>query len=54
MDLDIGKIEDKLKKYWEDENIYHFSMNPLGREKNFSIDTPPPQFLQYHTGNGTP
>ena len=42
MDLDIGKIEDKLKKYWEEENIYQFSMNPLGREKNFSIDTPPP------------
>ncbi|WP_393971365.1 valine--tRNA ligase [Oxyplasma meridianum] len=42
MDLDIAKIEDKLKKYWEEEDIYQFKINPLGRDKNFSIDTPPP------------
>ena len=42
MELDIGKIEDKLKTYWEEENIYQFKINPLGRDKNFSIDTPPP------------
>ncbi|MHB1650649.1 MAG: class I tRNA ligase family protein, partial [Thermoplasmataceae archaeon] len=42
MELDIEKMENNVKKYWEDNDIYEFHLNPLGREKNFSIDTPPP------------
>jgi len=34
------KIEEKIRKFWEKENIYKFDIK--SRKKIFSIDTPPP------------
>ncbi len=38
--LDLKKIEEKWRKYWEKEKIYKF--NPNSKKKIYSIDTPPP------------
>lgn len=38
--LDLKKIEEKWRKYWEKEQIYKF--NPKTKKKIYSIDTPPP------------
>lgn len=37
---DFKAIEDKWKKFWEEEEIYSF--NPKSRKKIYSVDTPPP------------
>jgi valyl-tRNA synthetase len=36
----IKTIEDKWRKYWENEKIYSF--NPKNKNKIYSVDTPPP------------
>ncbi len=38
--LDIKKLEENLKSYWEENKTYKF--NPNSKKKIFSIDTPPP------------
>ena len=42
MDLDIPAIEEKWKKYWDDNDIYSFDAGIRDRSKWFAIDTPPP------------
>ncbi len=38
--LNFSKIEEKWRKFWETEKIYHF--NTQTKKKIYSIDTPPP------------
>jgi valyl-tRNA synthetase len=40
VEIDLKKIEEKWKKYWEKERIYKVDFN--SKKKIFSIDTPPP------------
>lgn len=42
MVLDIQSIEEKWKKYWEENDIYSYDTNVRDRSKWFAIDTPPP------------
>jgi len=39
-EIDIKAIENKWRKYWEDNKIYSF--NKKSKKKIYSIDTPPP------------
>jgi len=38
---DFKEVEEKLKKFWEDNNIYKFNFTKAGKNV-FSIDNPPP------------
>ncbi len=40
MAVDVKSIEEKWRKYWEEEKIYSF--NPKSKNKIYSVDTPPP------------
>ncbi len=40
VDLDFKRIEEKWRKFWEEEKIYKF--NPETKKEIYSIDTPPP------------
>jgi valyl-tRNA synthetase len=40
MDLDMAKMEEKWRVYWEDNSIYAF--NPDSSREIYSIDSPPP------------
>lgn len=39
-ELDLKKIEEKWRKYWEKEKVYKF--DPKSKKPIYSIDTPPP------------
>ena len=40
MAVDLQKMEEKWKKFWEKEQIYKF--DPKSKKPVYSIDTPPP------------
>ena len=40
MDLDIAKMEEKWRLFWEEQSLYAF--NPDARGEIYSIDSPPP------------
>lgn len=42
MDLDIPAIEEKWKKFWEENDIYSYDTEVRDRSRWFVIDTPPP------------
>ena len=42
MDLDIPAIEEKWKKFWEENDIYSYDAAVRDRSRWFAIDTPPP------------
>ncbi len=42
MDLDIPAIEEKWKKFWEENDIYSYDSGVRDRSSWFAIDTPPP------------
>lgn len=49
---DPKEIEEKYRKYWEEQKIYKF--NPDSKKKIYSIDTPPPYASagHLHVGHG--
>ena len=44
---DYKSVEEKISKYWEDNDIYKFSSEDNGRDV-YSVDTPPPYVSSAH------
>ncbi len=44
---DYKSVEEKISKYWEDNDIYKFSLEDKGKDI-YSVDTPPPYVSSAH------